>query len=199
MVVAAENNTNKKLTTGDLSINVLEVGVDDLMPISESKMHTIKRATSYYLLMIASGIVHGSILDRQIVSRDRQNRIYSKNDMTLDDSNERGRYYVSSLQDKRIGSLHLDFGNGQNNSSQRWTDKQNNDEIKYNRPIGGDHDNLNTYRTADLPQAGPGAISLNIDASALVRLLSILGTSVTCFTAVFMGTLRLLAPMYVTY
>jgi len=185
MVVAAENNTNKKLTTGDLSINVLEVGVDDLIPISESKMHTIKRATSYYLLMIASGIVHGSILDRQIV--------------TLDDSNERGRYYVSSLQDKRIGSLHLDFGNGQNNSSQRWTDKQNNDEIKYNRPIGGDHDNLNTYRTADLPQADPGAISLNIDASALVRLLSILGTSVTCFTAVFMGTLRLLAPMYVTY
>ena len=169
--------------------------------------------TGFLLLMTSQG--KGSVLDGH-VWKDRFSSTLnlnndpdhpSENDYRFDDSMDI-RSPSSSV--RTMGSINVDLGDYPRSPSQGWAVKNDSirstvatlldttDVMNHRRQLY----NIQPYRVMPMPtpineQADPGAISIHVDPSSLVRLLSLTCSSATSFTAAFMGTLRLLAPMYV--
>jgi len=173
-------------------------------------------ATGCLLFVTIASNVQSSIFDRHAW----KDRVYS----SLHLSNDYDRFVQRSddvtVQNTKstastIGSINVDLGDGeiQSISSQRWIKKNSSiyhplvssmnssSVIGHKRQTYTFHPPTDRYRSSfptsvsRTDQDEPGAITISMDPAAMVRLLSLIGSSATSISAAFMGTLRLLAPM----
>jgi hypothetical protein len=108
----------------------------------------------------------------------------------LDDFDDTG---TVSFATTRIGSIHVNM-----DSNSGWLSLNNEQTIKDNYQVHSPTASFNgrkSLNSHDQPQSN--SVSVSLDVPAFFRLLLLLCSGAASFSTAFMGTLRLLAPMYV--